>query len=98
MSEELEKGDTTEMAVPSPLEGTSQSIGDTGSNKGDVDQDALDEQTLASDGVVVGTDDEEDTTEYANEPDPIANEPLPQESFWNGFFGAVTKPTVGSGE
>jgi hypothetical protein len=83
-----------DIPVPSPLEGTSQSIGDTGSNKGEVDQDALDEQTMASDGVVVGKDDQEDATEYAHEPDPIANEVMEDQSFWTGFFGAPNKPTI----
>lgn len=68
----------------SPLEGTTQSVGDP---EQPVDQDALDEQTLASDGVELPSDEAEDTAEYANTPDPIANEVRPSESMWGGFFG-----------
>jgi hypothetical protein len=95
MSEELEKGEATEIASDSPLEGTTQSMGDATQP---VDQDALDEQTLASDGVIEPADTAEDTTEYADTPDPIANEVSPQDSFWSGFFGAPSIPTVGRGE
>ena len=95
MSEEVEKGEATQVPSESPLEGTSQSIGDP---EQPVDQDALDEQTMASDGVELPSDEAEDTAEYADTPDPIANEPLPQESFWNGFFGAPKIPTIGRGE
>ena len=68
-----------------PLDGTKQSVGNP-----EVDTEALDEQSLASDGVVnTPADVAEDRAsgEYTDTPDPIANEVLPQESFWNGFFG-----------
>lgn len=68
----------------SPIEGTTQSMGDPVET---VDQDALDEQTLASDGVELPSDDAEDASEYADTPDPIANEVRPSESMWGGFFG-----------
>lgn len=66
----------------SPLEGTPQSMGDDY-----VDQDALDEQVLASDGVELPSDEAEDAAEYTDTPDPIANEVKPSESMWGGFFG-----------
>jgi hypothetical protein len=88
-SEEVVAG---EMPAESPLEGTTQSIGDP---EAPVDQDALDEQTLASDGVDLPSDEMEDKTEYADVPDPIANEVMEDQSFWSGFFGKPNVPTIG---
>ena len=88
-SEEVVAG---EIPVDSPLEGTSQSIGDP---ETPVDQDALDEQTLASDGVYLPEDQMEDVSEYQDTPDPIANEVMEDQSFWSGFFGKPNVPTVG---
>lgn len=68
----------------SPIEGTTQSVGDP---EQPVDQDALDEQTLASDGVEQAGDEAEDASEYADTPDPIANAVQPSQSMWGGFFG-----------
>lgn len=70
-----------------PLDGTTQSMGDP---EQVVDQEAMNEQTLASQGVLeTPADKAEDTAEgeYSNTPDPIANEVTEQNSFWNGFFG-----------
>ena len=70
-----------------PFDGTKQSVGDP---EQPVDTEALDEQVLASDGVMeTQADLAEDTAEgeYTNTPDPIANEVQQQDSFWNGFFG-----------
>jgi hypothetical protein len=67
------------------LDGTTQSIGDTATPAEPVDQEALDEQTLASDGVVMEEPAGEDASEYVAE--PIANEVQEDQSFWNGFFG-----------
>ena len=67
------------------LAGTTQSIGDTATAGEPVDQEALDEQTLASDGVVMEEPAGEDAGEYVAQ--PIANEVGENKSFWNGFFG-----------
>lgn len=67
------------------LDGTTQSIGDTATAGEPVDQEALDEQTLLSDGVVMPEPAGEDAGEYVAE--PIANEVQEDRSFWSGFFG-----------
>jgi hypothetical protein len=87
--------DAVEVPVDSPLEGTSQSIGDTATAGEPVDQEAMDEQTLASDGVDLDPEAMSAETEAEPMADPIANEVMEDQSFWTGFFGAPKKPTLG---
>ena len=92
MSENIEKvtdaGATRTVVVAegeAQLQGTEQSIGDTATPNEPVDQEALDEQVLLSDGVDIPEASGEDVAEQTLQ--PIANEVQEQTSFWGGFFG-----------
>ena len=95
MSENIEKATdvtatrTVVTAGEEPqLDGTEQSIGHTATAGEPVDQEAMDEQTLASDGVVMQEPAGEDAGEYSATQE-IANGVQESGSFWGGFFGRV---------
>lgn len=86
---EIEKtevpGTTTQINLgESQLDGTSQSVG----TDDPVDHEAMHEQALLSDGVILDESPAEDAAEVAaEEAAPIANEVIEDKSFWSGFFG-----------
>lgn len=89
MSEDLTKGEVSELDVPTPISGTTASAGDFQDGR---DLEANQEQDLAADGVILEETPSEDLAEEGLA--EIANPVVEQESYWAGFFSAPAKPTL----
>ena len=89
MSEDLTKGEVSELDVPTPISGTTNSAGNFEDGR---DLEAQKEQDLAADGVIL---EETESEDLAEEGLPeIANPVVEQESYWAGFFSAPAKPVL----